>query len=172
MRAARVGFGRRVAWALAVVVLAAIVYGVCVAAKVAPLPSTVAAIAASGAPGPGPRLVDGYYVSQPFTSLGSGLPPYVFAKDTKTGSPAIHVTPTLADVRAGRVVAIVDTSTGDGSRWSPDVIRTVATWPAFVAGVAIGAIVLIVLALWLGGLLAALRPLATGVAAGAPQKQT
>lgn len=172
MRAARVPFGKRAAWALAVVVLVAIIYGICVAAKVAPLPSTVAAIAASGAPGPGPRLVDGYYVSQPFTSLGSGLPPYVFATDTKAASPSIHVTPTLADVRAGRVVAIVDTSTGDGSRWSPDVIRTVASWPTFVAGIAIGAIVLIIFALWLGGILAARRPLTTGMSAGAPQKQT
>ena len=148
-------FGSRIAGAIVILVILAIVYGVLSALAVLPMPSSIPAIAGRQSVGRGPAIVAGYFISQPFTSLGSGLPPYVLATDTKSGSPSIHVKPTLADVKSGRVAAVVDTATGDGTRWSPDVVRTIADWNVFLAALAAAIIILIAVALWLGGPLGA-----------------
>lgn len=148
-----ISLGRRLVGAIIIQIVVAAGYAALAVAGFAPLPANVADIA-TGSIGRGPRIVAGYYISQPFTSFGSGLPPYVFAQDTAKGSPSVHVTPSLADVKAGKVAAIVDTSTGDGSQWSPDVAHTIAGWQTFVIGVIVGAVVLIIVELWLGGRLA------------------
>jgi hypothetical protein len=153
MQGARVSLGRRIGGAIIILVVVAIIYGVLAAVGIAWLPSSVAAIAASSSVGQGPRLVSGYYVSQPFTSLGNGLPPYVLASATAEGSASIHVKPTLADVRAGKVAVIVETTTGDGSKWSPDEVHTISSWQTFIAALAGAAVFFVVIAFWLGGLL-------------------
>ena len=150
-----ISLGRRLVGAIIIQIVVAAGYAALAAAGFAPLPASVADIAAAtGSIGRGPRIVAGYYISQPFTSFGSGLPPYVFAQDTAKDSPSVHVTPSLADVKAGKVAAIIDTSTGDGSQWSPDVAHTIAGWQTFLIGVIVGAVVLIIVELWLGGRLA------------------
>ena len=152
---AGVSLRARVAGAIVVLSLVAIAYGVLTALALLPMPSSVPAIAKRASVGRRPVIVAGYFISQPFTSLGSGLPPYVLAQDTKPGSPSIHVKPSLADVRPGRVAVIVDTETGDGSQWSPDLVRTIAGWNVFLACIAAIIIILIVVALALGGPLGA-----------------
>jgi len=160
--------------ALIVLIVFAIAYAVLAAFGIAPVPNGVERLAAQRSIGRGPALVAGYYISQPFTSLGSGLPPYVLAADTAPGSPAIHVKPTLPDVRVGRVAAIVDTTTGDGSQWSPDLVHTLAGWNTFVAGLFAMAALALVVAWLVGGLLASalFASRRSRASARIPQKQT
>ncbi len=125
-------------------------------AGVAPLPRSIAALADANKPGHGRALVFGYYIAQPFMSLGgASLPPYAFAGSTEAGAASVRVSPTLGDLRAGRVAGIIDTATGDGTRWSPYVIHTVSSFNNFISALVTGALILFALAWWLAGLLSA-----------------
>ncbi len=125
-------------------------------AGVAPLPRSIAALADANKPGHGRALVSGYYVAQPFMSLGgASLPPYAFAESTDASARSVRVLPTLRDLRARRVAGIIDTATGDGSRWSPYVIHTVSSFSSLVSAAAVGLLVLFALAWLLAGPLTA-----------------
>jgi hypothetical protein len=124
-----------------------------------PMPRSVRSLAQANRTQRGYALASGYYVGLPFTANGNGIPPYVFSGqvvDTSHLPPgvAVHVTPTLADLRAYRVVAIIDTATGDGSKWSPYVIHTVASVTAFAGIAIVAALILIALLFWLAGYVA------------------
>ena len=149
---ARSSLGIRLGVALGLVVLAAALYWALGAAGVLALPRSVDALASNHSIGRGRVLVTGYYIALPFVSYGGPkLPPYVFAGTTQAGAPAIHVTPTLEDLHAGRIAAIVDTATGDGSRWSPYVIHSVMSASAFSGVAVLVAVVALLLAFVLAG---------------------
>jgi hypothetical protein len=152
-----VTLGRRALVALALLALLVLAVGVLSAIDVVPRPTTLASLAQKRALGHGHALVWGYYVAQPFVSMGGAqLPPYVFAATAQTGAPGVFVSPELPDLKAGQVAAIIDTSTGDGSRFSPLVIHTLARWDAFVSTLIAGLLVAAALALALSGWVAGL----------------
>jgi hypothetical protein len=156
--------GRRAAVALSLVLAGLVGCGLLGLAGAAPLPRSIAALADANKPGHGRALVFGYYVAQPFMSLGgASLPPYAFADSTTGASKSVRVMPTLGDLRAGRVAGIIDTATGDGTQWSPYVIHTLSSFGNFVSAVVAGLLVLFALGWWLAGpLLARRMPQATG----------
>lgn len=146
------GLGVRLAAALGLVVLAALLYGLLGLADLVPLPRSVSSLAAEHKVGHGHALVRGYYLAQPFVSYGGPkLPPYTFSATTSNDSPAVHVTPALEDLHAGRMVAVIDTATGDGSRESPYTIRTLMAAGTFTGLVTIGALLLFVIAFFAVG---------------------
>jgi len=144
------------------VLLAVLVLGYVLAGVVgfAPLPASVRSLAQAGGRAHGYALVSGWYLGLPFTANGNGIPPYVFSGrvgvDTSHLPPgiAVHVTPTLADLRAYRVVAVIDTATGDGSNWNPYVIHTIASVSAFVGTAIVAGLVLVALLFWIAGYVA------------------
>lgn len=156
------------------VMLAAIVLGYVVAgvSGAVPLPRSVRSLAQESERGHGYALVSGYFMGLPFTANGNGIPPYVFSGqlgiDTShlPSGVVVHVAPTLADLRAFRIVAVIDTATGDGSAWSPYVIHTIASEGAFVTAAIVAGLVLIALLFWVAGYVALLAP-SRGVASGA-----
>jgi hypothetical protein len=102
-------------------------------------------------------VVSGYYITQHFITMGGvSLPPYVFAAGPEKDAPGVHVTPELPDVRAGKVAAVIDTATGDGSDASPFTIHTIARWDSFVTAVIVGALIAVAFAFWLAGTVVAL----------------
>lgn len=146
------GLALRLGVTLGLIIAVAVLYAVLGAAGAVPLPRSVDALAARQRIGHGRVLVVGYYLAQPFVSYGgTKLPPYVFAATTKDGEPAIHVTPALEDLHAGRMVAMVDTATGDGSRWSPYVIHSVMRAATFSSVAVIVAVVVVILAFGIAG---------------------
>jgi len=149
----------RLLWTAVLVAAVAGAYLVLGIAGLVPLPRSVRALAQASRPERGLALVSGYYVGMPFTANGNGIPPYVFSGDVVDTSRlppgvAVHVTPTLADLRAYRVVAVIDTETGDGSTWSPYVIHTVAPASTFGGAVIAAALILIAVLFWLAGYVA------------------
>ena len=144
--------GRRGLAALAVLAAAALIYGGLGAAGVAPLPASVASLAASDHIGRMRVVTSGYYITLPFVAFGGPqLPPYLFAAGPERNSPGVHVTPALPDVKPGRVAAIIDTATGDGSSASPFVIHTLARWDSFVTALAVCGLIVLAIAFWLAG---------------------
>jgi hypothetical protein len=140
---------RRGVVALSLLLALLVVWTLLGLAGIAPLPRSIATLADADKPGHGHALVSGYYIAQPFMSLGgASLPPYAFAESTNAGAKSVRVLPTLRDLSAGRVAGIIDTATGDGSRWSPYVIHTVSSFQTFVTAAAVGLLVLLTLA-WL-----------------------
>jgi hypothetical protein len=149
----------RLLWTAVLVVAVAVAYLALGLAGLLPLPRSVRALAQQSRPERGLALVSGYYIGMPFTANGNGIPPYVFSGEIVDTSHlpagvAVHVTPTLADLRAYRVIAIIDTETGDGSTWSPYVIHTVASASTFGGAVIVTALVLIAALFWLAGYIA------------------
>lgn len=136
-----------------------IVYGALAFAGLAPAPASLSALGGSRAIERGYAIVAGYYVVvQPYTAVGNGLPPYYLASDPSASGPKVRVLPTLADLKAERVVAIVDTSTGDGTSMAPYVVHTVAGWDLFFWLAIAAAAAALALLLWLGGLVGLLLP--------------
>jgi hypothetical protein len=139
---------------LAVFVIAYVLAGV---VGLAPLPRSVRALAHDSERHSGYALVSGWYLGLPFTANGNGIPPYVFSGqlgvDTSRlpSGVVVHVAPTLADLRAYRVVAVIDTATGDGSKWSPYVIHTVASAGVFLGTALVAGILLVALLFWVAG---------------------
>lgn len=146
------GLGARFAIALALVVALVAIYAMLGALGAVPLPRSIAALAATQSIRRGTAVVTGYYVAQPFVSYGGvALPPYVFAGSAGPGAPGVHVRPTLEDLHAGRMVAIIDLATGDGSRWSPYASHSVMRADIFSGLMIIGALLLGVLAFGVAG---------------------
>ena len=155
--AAPVTLGERTVAAIALLVLAALIYVVLGLTGVAPLPVSVASLARTETIGHTKVVVFGYYITQPFIGYGgASLPPYVFAAGPEKDAPGVHVSPELPDVKAGKVAAIIDTATGDGSEASPFLIHTVARFDRFVTAVIVGALIAVAFALWLAGTVVAL----------------
>lgn len=155
----RVPMRSRLLWTAILAAALAGVYLVLGAAGLVPTPRSVRSLAQSTSPVRGYALVSGYYLGLPFTANGNGIPPYVFAGEIVDASHlppgvAVHVTPALADLRAYRVVAVIDTATGDGSKWNPYVIHTLATASAFTGAVIVAALILIALLFWAAGYVA------------------
>src|SRR5215469_13697289 len=149
--------GPRIAWAVGFAVAIALVYLVLVLASLAPWPRSLGDIARSQAPHRGYALVSGYYLSQPFMANGNGLPPYAFGDEStrEHSGASVRVTPTLADLRAYRVIALIDLATGDGTEWSPYVIHTVGSVTSVVLSTVVGILVLAALLFWAAGAVAA-----------------
>ena len=155
--AAPVTLGERTVAAVALLVVATLIYVVLSLTAVVPLPASVGSLARSQTIGHMKVVVSGYYITQPFTGYGGAtLPPYVFAAGPEKGAPGVHVSPELPDVKAGKVAAVIDTATGDGSEASPFVIHTIARWERFVTAVSIGVLIAVAFALWLAGTVVAL----------------
>ncbi|MDQ6781196.1 MAG: hypothetical protein M3Z37_08630 [Candidatus Eremiobacteraeota bacterium] len=149
----------RLAAALGLVMVVALLYGLLGAAGIVPLPRSVSALAAARKVGHGNVLVRGYYLAQPFVSFGGPkLPPYTFSATTSNDAPAVHVTPALEDLHAGRMEALIDTATGDGSRESPYTIHTLMAAGTFASVVMLGALLLFVIAFFAVGPLLDRRP--------------
>lgn len=150
----------RLLWTTVLFAVLALGYVVAGVAGLAPLPRSVRALAQDSGHAHGYALVSGWYIGLPFTANGNGIPPYVFSGQTGVDTLhmppgiAVHVTPTLADLRAYRVVAVIDTATGDGSNWNPYVIHTVASVSAFVGTAIVAGLVLVALLFWLAGYVA------------------
>lgn len=158
--------GTRVLVSIALLALLAIGYGAFGLAGLAPLPRSIASLAAEQRVGRGQAIVIGLYEVQPFVANGNGLPPYAL-KDK--GGSKIHVSPTLADLKAVPVVVSVDLATGDGTEWNPYAVHTIGSTVFAAAGASIGVIVLCALVLWLAGPIA----LALGrLRAKGPQRAT
>jgi len=153
---------RRIGWTVGLFALVALTYGALAAGGLVPWPRSIATLAQPGAQHRGYALVSGYYLAQPFIANGNGLPPYAFgdASTNARSGASVRVTPTLADLRAYRVVAVIDLATGDGSEWSPYVIRTVGSVTSVVLGCVVGILVLAALLFWIAGAPAAARPAA------------
>lgn len=149
--------GERSLAALAILVAVAVFYGVMGAAGLVPLPASLAHLSQRQQIGHTRVLVSGFYVTQYFIALGgASLPPYVFASGTQKDAPGVRVAPMLPDVAAGRVAAVIDTATGDGSEASPYVIYTLAKWDAFVSAMVVGTLIVVAFAFWLAGTVVAL----------------
>jgi hypothetical protein len=152
----------RLLWTAALLAVLAIGYVLAGVIGFAPLPRSVRALALENGHARGYALVSGYYLGLPFTANGNGIPPYVFSGqlgvDTShlPSGVVVHVAPTLADLRAYRVVAVIDAATGDGSKWSPYVIHTAASVSAFVGTALVAGLVLIALLFWVAGYVALL----------------
>jgi hypothetical protein len=145
---------KRIVWTGAFVALAAIAYAALAFAGRVPVPRSVASLEREGAPHNGYALVSGYYITLPFVANGNGLPPYAFGETSAAGgavAPAVHVSPALSDLRAYRVVALIDTATGDGSEWNPYVIHTVGSVTVVVVAALAGGLMVIALLFWLAG---------------------
>lgn len=150
--ASTVTLGERTIAAIALLGVAALIYVILGLTGVVPLPVSVASLARAQKIGHSKVVVSGYYVTQPFIGYGGvSLPPYVFAAGSEKGSPGVHVAPELPDVKAGKVAAVIDTATGDGSEASPFVIHTIGRWDRFVTAGAVGCLIAIAFALWLAG---------------------
>ena len=149
--------GERTVAAVALLAVAALIYIVLGLTGVVPLPVSVASLARTETIGHTKVVASGYYITQPFTAYGGAtLPPYVFAAGPERGAPAVHVSPELPDVKAGKIAAVIDTATGDGSEASPFVIYTVAPWERFVTAVIVGVLIGVAFAFWLAGTVVAL----------------
>jgi hypothetical protein len=152
---ATVTLGERLIAAIAL--LGVVIYAILGLTGVVPVPVSVASLARAQKIGHLKVVVSGYYVTQPFVGYGGvQLPPYVFAAGPEKGSPGVRVAPELPDVKAGKVAAIIDTATGDGSEASPFVIHTIGGWDKFVIAVTVGALIAVAFALWLAGTVVAL----------------
>ena len=168
----QVPMSARLLWTAVILAVFALGYALAGVAGLAPLPRSVRALAQQTEHGHGYALVSGWYLGLPFTTNGNGLPPYVFSGELgidTTRLPAgvvVHVAPTLGDLRAYRVVAVIDTATGDGSKWSPYEIHTVASVSAFAGTAIVAGLVLIALVFWVAGYaaLAARSRMTTGEA--------
>ncbi len=149
---APITLGQRSLAALAILTVVASICGGLGAAGVLPLPASLASLSRQHLLGRLRVVVGGYYITEDFVSLGGPqLPPYVFAVAGRKGAPAVHVMPTLPDVVAGKVAAVIDTATGDGSSSMPYQIHTLARWDSFVAAVVIGPLIALAFAFWLAG---------------------
>lgn len=154
---APVTLAERTIAALALLAAAVLIYVVLGLTGVAPLPVSVASLARAQKIGHMKVVVSGYYITQPFVGYGGAtLPPYVFAAGPEKGSPGVRVAPELPDVKAGKVAAVIDTATGDGSEASPFVIHTIGRWDKFVTAVSVGIVIAVAFALWLAGTAVAL----------------
>jgi hypothetical protein len=143
--------------AIALLVAAALLYGILGLTGLLPLPVSVASLARAQSIGHAKVVVSGYYITQPFLGMGGvSLPPYIFTAGPDKGAPGVHVGPELPDVKAGKVAAIIDTATGDGSEASPFVIHTIGPWDSFVTAVIVGALIAVAFAFWLAGTVVAL----------------
>lgn len=143
----------------ALIILAIVValYAVLGLVGLVPVPASVASLEHQQQVGRQKVIVSGYYITQAFVAMGgASLPPYVFASTAQPNAPGVHVTPTLADVKAGRVAVLIDTATGDGSEGSPYAVHTLGRWDAFVSWVVVGCVVAVAFAFWLAGSVATL----------------
>jgi hypothetical protein len=147
----------RLLWTAVLLAALALGYALAGFAGLVPLPASVHSLAQQSDRGRGYALVSGWYLGLPFTANGNGIPPYVFSGELGVDTMhlpsgvVVHVAPTLGDLRAYRVVAVIDTATGDGSTWSPYVIHTVASVSAFVGTAIVAGLVLIALLFWIAG---------------------
>ena len=150
--AAQVSLAQRT---LVTVVLTAILVGAYAAVALvglAPLPQSLRTLAAEQRVGRGYAFVSGYYVVvQPFEALGSGLPPYELTGDLAGRSPHVRVKPDLSDLRPGRVAALVDKATGDGTDLAPYAVKTIGLWDRFVDVAVASGLVGLALLFWLSG---------------------
>jgi hypothetical protein len=138
--------------ALVIVAIVAALYTILGVIGVVPIPRSISALAGQQQIGHQKVIVSGYYVTQSFIAMGgAALPPYIFASDASQNAPGVHVAPELPDVKAGRVAAIIDTATGDGSEGSPYAIHTLARWDTFVTWVIVGCLVAVAFAFWVAG---------------------
>lgn len=138
--------------ALVIVIALIVAYAVIAFAGLLPKPADLGTLAASQTVGHGPVLVSGFYVAQPFVSYGGVmLPPYAFSATAAKDAPSVRITPTLHDLHAGRVVAVIDTATGDGTASSPYVIHTVAMYNTFVDAVIVSGLIFVLLAFLIAG---------------------
>jgi hypothetical protein len=154
---ATVTLAERLVAAISLLAAVALVYAILGLTGVVPIPVSVTSLAHAQKIGHTKVIVSGYYVTQPFVGYGGvQLPPYVFAAGPEKGSPGVRVAPELPDVKAGKVAAVIDTATGDGSEASPFVIHTIGHWDRFVTAVAVGALIAVAFALWLAGTVVAL----------------
>jgi len=154
---ATITIGERTIAAIALLGAVALIYVILALTGVVPVPVSVASLARAQKIGHTKVVVSGYYVTQPFIGYGGvSLPPYVFAAGPEKGSPGVHVSPELPDVKAGKVAGVIDTATGDGSEASPFVIHTIGRWDKFVSAVAVGALIAVAFALWLAGTVVAI----------------
>ena len=151
MSAAVSGRERTAGCGLIVAALVAL-YGLLAAAAIAPVPESIGMLAGRNKIGHELALASGYYVQLPFTSLGTGLPPYQFAAQPKSTT-AIRVSPRLADLRPTRVFALVDTATGNGLSWAPYRIRTIGNYGPVLAAIILDGLLLALIIYWLGGIL-------------------
>ena len=144
--------GLRSLLALAIILALAVVYSLFAIAGIAPVPRSINSLASQHVIGHGKALVSGYYLAQPFVSYGGlRLPPYVLATSPRQEAPAIHVSPSLADLHAGPMTAIIDTATGDGTQWAPYVIHTLMQTSAFNSAALVSLIALIMIAFGIAG---------------------
>jgi hypothetical protein len=138
--------------ALAILAIAAVISGALGALGLMPLPASLARVADQHQVGRARVIVGGYYITQDFVSFGgSSLPPYVFAVAGQKDAPGVHVSPTLQDLAVGKVTAVIDTATGDGSASLPYQIHTLARWNTFIAAAIVGSLIALAFALWLAG---------------------
>jgi hypothetical protein len=140
--------------AVVIIVLLVMAYTALGLAGLAPWPRSIESIAGANAPHRGYALVSGYYLAQPFLANGNGLPPYAFGEPAGAAHPggsSVRVSPTLPDLRGYRVLAVIDTSTGDGTEWNPYEIRTVGSVTSVVLGATASGAVLLALVFWLAG---------------------
>ena len=137
-----------------ILMIALALYAVLAAAALAPVVQPVEKLAGDAQIGRGSVLTTGYYISQPFTSIGIGLPPYALAAGLRNDSPKVYVKPaSLADVHSGRVVVLLDSATGDGTKWSPFAVRTVSGVAAFASALGVVLLAALIVAAWLYGVL-------------------
>ena len=144
---------KRIAWTIALVAAIAIAYLVLAFAGLAPRPRSIESLARASGPERGYALVSGYYMEQPFVANGAGLPPYTFGERNAPNGAlrSVYIVPILSDLRAYRVVAVIDTQTGDGTQWNPYVIRTIGSVTTVVLAAAAGGLMLVALLIWLAG---------------------
>ena len=147
--------GARAGWTLALATLVAVLYVLAVFAGLAPVPRSPRSLAGAHRVGHGYAIVSGYYVVAPnFVSIGSALPPYTLAGNPSDAATAAYVSPSLADVRSGRIAVLVDLSTGDGSKWSPYYVRTIGSAGIVTTALLVGIVVLLALLFWIAGFVA------------------
>lgn len=143
---------RRVGLTVAAVAVLALAYVAFALGGLAPWPRSLSSIAGAGAPHGGYALVSGYYITVPFVSNGNGMPPYAFSDMPNLArGESVRVAPALGELRAYRVIAVIDTATGDGSEWNPYVIHTVGSVTVVVVAALAGGLMLLALLFWLAG---------------------
>ena len=148
---------KRLVWTGAFAAILAFAYLACAYGGLAPWPRAVASLGQPGTPRSGYALVSGYYISLPFVANGNGLPQYAFGETTnpaRTQAPSVRVVPSLAELRAYRVVVVIDLATGDGSEWNPYVIHTVGSVTTVVVAAFAAGLMLLALLFWLAGYVA------------------
>lgn len=164
-----VSIGARLVWTLGLIGVVLILYGVAAMLGAAPLPRSARSLAQAHGVGHGYTITSGYYVIPPgFVSIGSALPPYTLAERVDAGSPSVRVSPKLEDVRSGKVTALVDLATGDGSKWSPYYVRTLGSAGAVTSAIGVGMLLVVAFLFWIAGFVATAvagsrRPRAQGV---------